>query len=111
LDCAFCRTAMPSNDADRLAMIRARVAKKDPEAINLHGGKYFFGKLGLQKDSRRAVELWTEAAELGSIDALFSLGLAHRRGEGVQDMSKAVEFYEKAAMQGHVASRHNLGEI
>ncbi|EJK74487.1 hypothetical protein THAOC_03831 [Thalassiosira oceanica] len=104
---------MPSNDADRLAMIRARVAKKDPEAINLHGGKYFFGKLGLQKDSRRAVELWTEAAELGSIDALFgSLGLAHRRGEGVQkDMSKAVEFYEKAAMQGHVASRHNLGEI
>ncbi|EJK72269.1 hypothetical protein THAOC_06210, partial [Thalassiosira oceanica] len=43
-------------------------------------------------------------------DALFNLGLAYRYGEGVeQDMGKAVEFYEKAAMQGHVMSRNNLG--
>ncbi|EJK66786.1 hypothetical protein THAOC_12257, partial [Thalassiosira oceanica] len=65
------------------------------------------GKHGLQKDVRKAVELWTEAAELGSIDALYNLG-----AEGVQeDKAKAAELFEKAAMQGHVLSRHNLGCI
>ena len=57
-------------------MIQKRVEKKDPEAIYLLGQKYFFGSLGLQKDMRKAFDLFTEAAELGSIDALFSLGFA-----------------------------------
>ncbi|EJK55991.1 hypothetical protein THAOC_24202 [Thalassiosira oceanica] len=109
-DCAFCRTPRPGNDADRLAMIRARVEKKDPEAIYHLGQKYFFGSLGLQKDMRKAVELYTKAAELGSIDALFSLGDAYFSGNGVQeDVTKATAFFTKAAMQGHVVSRYNLG--
>ncbi|EJK68977.1 hypothetical protein THAOC_09810 [Thalassiosira oceanica] len=109
-DCAFCRTPCPDNDADKLAMIRARVSKKDPEAINHLGEKYCHGLLGLQKDMRRAVKLWTEAAELGSIEALYSLGLAYKTGEGIQqDEAKGVEFYKKAAVQGHVISRYKLG--
>ncbi|EJK69829.1 hypothetical protein THAOC_08882 [Thalassiosira oceanica] len=59
---------------------------------------------------QRAVELWTEAAELGSIKALHNLGNAYETGKGAQkDTAKAVEFYAKAAMQGHVVARHNLG--
>ena len=54
--------------------------------------------------------MWTEAAELGSIDALYNLGVAYHRGEVVdKDEAKSVQFYEKAAMRGDVASRHNLG--
>ncbi|EJK63031.1 hypothetical protein THAOC_16336 [Thalassiosira oceanica] len=110
LDCAFCRAPVSKNDADDLSMVQARVGRKDPDAINYLGGLYFYGQLGLQKDMRKAVELWTEAAELGSIGALFNLGNAYRLGEGVQeDEAKALEFYKKAAMQGHVESRHNLG--
>ena len=109
-DCPFCRTPCPDNDADRLSMVQARMAKKDPEAINVLALKYRYGSLGLQKDMRRAVELWTEAAELGSIEAFYSLGVAYDFGDGVQqDVPRATEFYEKAAMQGHVQSRHNLG--
>ncbi|EJK52308.1 hypothetical protein THAOC_28432, partial [Thalassiosira oceanica] len=94
-DCVFCRTPMKNNDADVLAKVQARVVKKDPEALFFLGNQYEMGVLGLQRDMRKAVELWTEAAELGS---------------GVQkDMAKALEFYKKAAMQGHVESRHNLG--
>ena len=93
-----------------LAMIRARVRKKDLEAMHHLGEKYFGGGLGLQKDARKAVKLWEEAAELGSIQALHSLGNAYEIGEGIkQDMVKAAEFYEKAAMQGWVEARHNLG--
>ncbi|EJK45721.1 hypothetical protein THAOC_35648 [Thalassiosira oceanica] len=61
---------------------------------------------------QKAVELYTEAAELGSIQALFDLGNVYNFGDGVQqDNAKAVEFFAKAAMQGHVLSRHNLGCI
>ncbi|EJK59052.1 hypothetical protein THAOC_20775 [Thalassiosira oceanica] len=103
---------MPKDDADTLAMVQARVAKKDPEAINDLGLDYCYGTHGLQKDASKAFELWTEAAELGSIDALFHLGVAYYNGEGVQqDMAKAAEFYTKAAMQGHVQARHNLGIV
>jgi len=110
-DCPFCRTPYPGDDDDdRLAMIQARVEKKDPVAINNLGEQYNFGELGLRKDRRRAFELYNEAAELGSIEALYNLGNAYDRGEVVQkDEAKGNHFYEKAAMQGHVESRHNLG--
>ncbi|EJK44515.1 hypothetical protein THAOC_36937 [Thalassiosira oceanica] len=109
-DCAFCRTPLPENDADMLALVQARVLKKDPEAINFLGDQYCHGRLGLQKDMQKAAELWTEAAELGSIEAIFNLGAAYYFGNGVEkNMAKAVELYEKAAMQGHVQSRCNLG--
>jgi len=93
-----------------LAMIQARVAKKDPTAILSLGQKYFLGDLGLQKDMQKSMELWTEAAELGSLEALYCLGLAYMNGDLVQrDEAKAVKFYAKAAMQGHAQSRNNLG--
>ncbi|EJK54080.1 hypothetical protein THAOC_26366, partial [Thalassiosira oceanica] len=111
-DCPFCRTTYPKNHADALAMIQTRVEKKDPTAIHFLGHKYFFGQLGLQKDVRRAVELWTEAAELGSVDAYYYLGVTHRRGDVVQeDKTKGLQYYKKAAMQGHVESRYQLGLI
>ena len=109
-DCPFCRTAIPDNDADRLAMIKARVGKKDPEAIYMLGNKYYAGELGLQRDMRKAIELWEEAAVLGSVDAIYNLGVAYESGSGVQeDKVKGIHFYMKAAMQGHVESRYNLG--
>ena len=112
LDCAFCRTPEPDNDADRLAMVMARVAKKDPAAIYFLGKKYDFGGLGLRKDMQKAVELYAEAAKLGSVDALNSLGNAYCDGNGVQeDEAKGIEFYKNAVLQGHVGSRHSLGVL
>ena len=109
--CPFCRTPYPATDADALAMIRARAVKKDPTGIFNLGIKYYYGELGLQKDMRRAVELWTEAAELGSIDALFNLGVMHDSENEVQeDKVKAIHFWTKAAMQGHAESRYQLGQ-
>ncbi|EJK69411.1 hypothetical protein THAOC_09337 [Thalassiosira oceanica] len=109
-DCAFCRTPMAGNDADALAMIHARVRKNDPAAIYFLGQRYYNGTHGLQKDMRKAVELWTKAAELGSIGAHFELGNAYDNGKGVQqDNATAVKFFVKAAIQGHAESRYNLG--
>ena len=111
-DCAFCRSPPPDDVAHGLAMLQARVAKKDPDAIEFLGRSHYNGMYGLQKNMRRAVELYTEAAELGSIEALFNLGNAYYFGEGVkEDEKKAVQFWSKAAMQGHVESRYQLGII
>ncbi|EJK53984.1 hypothetical protein THAOC_26476 [Thalassiosira oceanica] len=112
LNCPFCRTPRPKSEAESLAMVQTRVEKKDPAAINYLAQKYCHGNLGLQKDMRIAVELWTEAAELGSIKATFNLGYAYCSGDGVQkDEAKGIQLWSIAALQGHVESRHNLGCI
>ena len=91
-------------------MIEARVQTKDPVAVNNLAERYSNGMLGLQQDERRAVELWTEAAELGSLKALCHLGDSYYSGNGVQEnKAKGILFYKKGAMQGHVESRHKLG--
>ena len=110
LDCAFCRTPCADDDSDALAMVQARVEKKDPEAINFLGKKYYRGQLGLQKDMRRAAKCFEDAVELGCTDALHNLASAYRNGDGVeQNEAKGIHLYEKAAMQGHVESRVFLG--
>jgi len=48
-DCAFCRTPTAENDDEKLALVRARVEKKDPEAIHFLGSRYVEGKFGLRK--------------------------------------------------------------
>ena len=62
--CPFCRTPLPTDDASQLAMVQKRVDKGDAEAICSLGYQYCYGSMGLTKNVPRAIELWTEAAEL-----------------------------------------------
>ena len=111
-DCPFCRTPISEDDASTLAMVQARVDAKVPAALELLADKYFLGTLGLEKDVPRAIDLLMEAAERGSIDAHYNLGVRYSEGGGVaQNKAKAVRHWETAACQGHVQSRHNLGYI
>jgi len=110
-DCPFCRTPYSNNNAAMVAMFQVRVGKKDPEAIAQLGYKHYHGggNLGLRIDIRKAIELWKEAAELGSVKALYNLALSH---EVIQaDQAKAIQLYEKAAMEGSTLARHNLGMV
>ena len=108
--CPFCRTPVPTDEASMLAMIRKRVGKSDAGAIYFLGQKYFFGERGLAKDVPRAIELWTNATELGSIDAHHELGLVYYHGDGVEeDKPRGIHHWQQAAIKGHVDSRHNLG--
>ena len=69
-------------------------------------------KLGLAKDLPRAIELWTEAAELGSPDAHFYLGGSYYYGSGVEENKpRGVRHWQQAAMKGHWESRHMLGIV
>lgn len=52
------------------------------------------------------------AAEKGSAEAQYKLGLAHRKGEGVKkDAAEALKWLQKAAEQGLADAQHDLGFI
>ena len=110
--CPFCRTAYKNDDASKLAMVQKRVDKGDAEAIEFLGESYYHGELGLTKDVPRAIKLWSEAAELGSLDAHNNLGTVYYNGDGVEeDKPRGLRHWQQAAMKGHVLSRLKLGSF
>ena len=110
--CPFCRTPRPNDDASTLAMMQNRVDKGDAEATHLLGCKYYYGQLGLAKDVHRAIEFWTEAVELGSLDAHYDLGLMYYTGNGVEeDKPRGIQHWQQAALKGEAESRDNLGVV
>ena len=110
--CPFCRTPLPDDDASQLVMIQKRVSKGDAEAMKFLGDNYFHGQLGLTKDFPRAIGLFTQAAELGSLDAHCALGNSYYNGDGVEeDKPRGVRHLQLAAMKGHALGRNVLGAI
>lgn len=63
-----------------------------------------------QGDYDRAVAQWRPLAESGDADAQFNMGQAYKLGRGVKaDMRAAMDWYRKAAAQGHGRAEDNLG--
>ena len=93
-------------------MVMKRVDKGDAEAMHVLGYCYDNGFLGVTKDVPRAIELWTEAAELGSSEAQYNLGIAYYHGDGVEeDKPRGIHHWQQAAMKGELVSRHNLAVV
>ena len=105
--CAFCKSDhVNKTDGERVDERLKRVEVNDAGAMCVLGTDYYHGQLGLQQDRARAMELWKQAAELGSSQAHYHLGVYHREGE---DSKKAKFHYEAAAMAGNEMARFNLG--
>ena len=61
-------------------------------------GHCYMHGLGVERDSKKAVELWTEAANAGSYTILTDLAQCYEQGLGVKvDSEKAAEFYKKGS--------------
>ena len=112
-NCPFCRTPIASKDSSpRLEKVQKRVDKGDAFAIYHLGDQYYYGGGGLAKDVPRAIELWTEAAGLGSLEAHYKIGTVYYCGDGVEkDKPKGIHHWQQAAMKGEAMSRHNLGGV
>jgi TPR repeat protein len=83
-----------------------RVEANDAEAMYVLGGHFQEGQFRLQQNEERAMELWKQAAKLGSSKAHYELGVYYNEGG---DSKKAKIHYEAAAMAGHEVARYNLG--
>ena len=63
-----------------------------------------------RKDYKTAYEKWKPLAEQGYDFAQTNLGLAYRRGRGVEwDYAEAVKWFRKATEQGDARGQFNLG--
>lgn len=63
-----------------------------------------------QGDYAKAVAEWQPLAQAGDPDAQFNMGQAYKLGRGVpSSMSTAIDWYRKAAAQGHIRAEDNLG--
>ena len=80
------------------------------EAQNNLGYMYQEGE-GVEPDDKRAVELFTLAADQGYAGAQFNLGNIYRAGRGVEpDKTLALVLMEKAAAQGFEKAKKVLRE-
>jgi len=111
--CAFCRTALPDSDEEILAQLRKRVELKDPTALRNMAMNYGHGLLGLSVDQAKCIDLMGQAAALGCTDAQYQLGCFHGNGTmGLhRNLEEAHKYYKKAAEDGHILSRYNLGHV
>lgn len=65
-----------------------------------------------QGDYAKAIGEWRPLAQAGDADAQFNMGQAYKLGRGVQsDLNAALDWYRKAAAQGHLRAEDNLGLI
>jgi len=129
--CLFCREPIPDTDEEIDKNRMKRVEANDPVAMCEEG--YNQGKKGDYRRKRNemndpvaifqgegeqynngyyrsAFELYTKAAELGELDAHYSLSLMYGLGYGVEkDKGKEIHHLEVATIGGHPYARHSLG--
>jgi len=110
--CSYCRVPLPRSDKEYVKRIKKRMKLNEAEAFYELGTDYRDGNLGLSKDLNKVLELWNQAAELGSINAHYELALCLYYGKWAEkDKKKAIQHYKLAAIGGHERARHNLGLI
>lgn len=64
------------------------------------------------KRFEEAAAAWKEAAELGSMGAMYNLGVIHEKGEGVAlNLPQAMTWFEKAAAGGHKDSEAAVARL
>ena len=67
---------------------------------------------GVEKDDKKAVELYFKSAEQGNSFGQYYLGLMYQYGRGVEkDLKKAIEWYSKSAEQGNSFAQYPLKRL
>jgi len=88
--------------------LRRRADASEVAAMEELGRRLLQGT-GVAKDLQAGAGWLLHAAELGSAQSAFNIGVMYERGFVVErDSSKAVEWYRKAADAGLPAAKHNL---
>ena len=73
-----------------------------PNAANELGLIYLSGLLGQKKDEKKALAMFTRAADLGSLDGIRNIAIMHKDGMGMKaDPAKAYTWYLIARRGGH----------
>ena len=105
--CPFCNSDRVSKTVEeRVEEMMKRVEANDPASICMLADSYYHGRLGLQQDRTKAIELFTRAADLGFSRVHHNMADVYYKGG---NLKKAKFHVEAAAMAGDEAARSNLG--
>jgi len=112
--CPLCRVPAPKSDEELMKRCKKRMQLNDANAFHAMGQQHYLGDWGLPRNAKKAIQLWTKGAELGSCNAHSSLGdqylIGNRYHEGVEeDPGKAAYHLAIASMGGHEVARYHLG--
>ena len=106
--CAFCRTPATPVEKEVVDQMNKCVERNDATSMEQLAILYMNGKMGLQKDLDKAMELFRKAGELGCASAYRWLGNYYEDGLE-KDAKKSKHYLELAAIRGDLESRHGLG--
>jgi len=110
--CPFCRAPKARNKAELVLRAHKRRNVGDAAATYFLGATYRHAFVGQKRNLPQAINLYTQAAQLGSIEAHFELGEMYRIGEGVRKSGdKSFYHLSTAARAGHHAARYLLGIV
>ena len=118
--------AQKSSEADKIAKIKKAFPKafsatnyisklkKQAEAGDIEAqfnlGMCYKNGYGVEKNLRKATNLYRKAAEQGDATAQYNLGLCYANGDGVEkNLPEAAKWWRKAAEQGNAKAQFDLG--
>ncbi|MDO5407816.1 MAG: toll/interleukin-1 receptor domain-containing protein [Eubacteriales bacterium] len=79
-----------------------------PQAAYELGALYFNPTGGLKKDFAKAQKYYLMAAQTNNVYALYMLGYMYSYGHVEKNLQLSIEYFEKAAKQGHILSAAQL---
>ena len=83
----------------------------DPYGTFGLGVMYQFGN-GVEKDEKKAMEYYVEAANEDVVEAMHNIGYLYQHGKGVDvDLKEAIKWYGKAANLGYGVSQNDLAYL
>ncbi len=86
----------------------------DADCQYILANRFLYGD-SIEKDTLKAIEWYSKAAEQGHSEAQYRLGLCYANGCGVEESREQAEmWYRKAADQGHIWAKYHVddkGEI
>ncbi len=92
----------------RLEKLQDQAEKGSKSAILELGNNYYYGRLGLEKDTSMAVQWWRRGADANNRQCMFNLANLYIRGDGVErNEDEALKLYKKAADFGLVQANIN----
>lgn len=106
--CPFCRSSMGGNE-DFIAKLQKRASLGDSSGMHNLGIEYYKGRC-CKRDTGKAMELFHQAAQRGSVPSHALLGTIYTKGEnGVERCEEKSNYHElHAAIGGHLICRNNI---
>ena len=108
--CPFCRLLPSKSNKESMDRYNKRMEAGDADAFFTVGSMHMYGGDGVSQDTNKALELYSRAVDLGSIEAHNKIGLLYSDGKYLpKDSKKMFYHYQQGAMKGCEYARYHLG--